>query len=75
MYFTKNDIDRITKASKGHLLDVAQVFMELRKSGVNYVCDCPHCGVARKFSINPNKEVFGCFSCHEVNGAGCTFHF
>lgn len=32
MYFTKNDIDRITEASKGHLLDVAQDFHELRKS-------------------------------------------
>ena len=57
MYFTKNDIDRITEASKGHLLDVAQDFHELRKSGVNYVCDCPHCGVARKFSIRTKRSL------------------
>ncbi len=70
MQFTDNDVSRIKDAAKGRLLDVAQDFHEFRKSGVSYVCDCPHCGVARKFSINPNKEVFGCFSCHEVNGNG-----
>lgn len=70
MQFTDNDVSRIKDAAKGRLLDVPQDFHEFRKSGVSYVCDCPHCGVARKFSINPNKEVFGCFSCHEVNGNG-----
>ncbi|WP_291528577.1 primase-helicase family protein [Bacteroides sp. UBA939] len=70
MYFTQNDVTRITDASKGRLLDVAQDFHEFRKSGTSYVCDCPRCGAARKFSINPAKDVFGCFSCHEVNGGG-----
>lgn len=70
MYFTENDISRIKDACKGRLLDIAQDFHEFRKGGINYVCDCPHCGAARKFSINPAKDLFACFSCHEVNGAG-----
>lgn len=70
MQFTDNDISRIKDAAKGHLLDTAQQFHEFRKSGVSYVCDCPHCGAARKFSINPNKDLFNCFSCHELKGEG-----
>lgn len=70
MYFTENDIRKINDAAKGRLLDIARDFHEFRSRGVSYECDCPHCGAARKFSINPNKDVFGCFSCHEVSGAG-----
>lgn len=70
MYFTDNDVRRIKEAANGRLLDIAKDFHEFRKSGVSYVCDCPHCGAAKKFSIQPEKEIFGCFSCKEVQGVG-----
>lgn len=70
MQFTKDDIRRIKEATKERLLDVAQDFHEFRKSGISYVCDCPQCGAAKKFSINPAKDIFGCFSCHQINGSG-----
>lgn len=70
MYFTDNDVRRIKDAANGRLLDIAKDFHEFRKSGVSYVCDCPHCGAAKKFSVQPEKEIFGCFSCKEVQGVG-----
>lgn len=70
MYFTENDVIRIKDAAKGRLLDIAQDFHEFRRSGTSYICDCPHCGATRKFSLNPSKEIFGCFSCKEIQGNG-----
>lgn len=70
MYFTDDDIKRIKEASTGHLLDVVQDFQNLRKSGVSYVCDCPHCKASKKFSIHSGKDVYGCFSCHQISGSG-----
>lgn len=70
MYYIEKDIERIKAASEGRLLEVVQDFRQLRRSGVSYVCDCPHCGASRKFSLHPEKEVFGCFSCREVQGVG-----
>lgn len=70
MYYTEEDIGRIKSAAEGRLLDVVQDFHQLRRSGVSYVCDCPHCGASRKFSLHPEKEIFGCFSCREVQGTG-----
>lgn len=70
MNFTNDDIRRIKDASSGHLLEVVQDFQNLRKSGSSYICDCPHCKASKKFSINPVKEIYGCFSCHQVTGVG-----
>lgn len=70
MYYKEKDIERIKAVSEGRLLEVVQDFRQLRRSGVSYVCDCPHCGASRKFSLHPEKEVFGCFSCREVQGVG-----
>ena len=70
MYFNENEIARIKDAAKGCLLDVAKDFHTFVRQGVSYICDCPHCGASKKFSINPDKDLFGCFSCHEVSGSG-----
>ena len=70
MSYTKDDIRRINDASEGRLLDVVQDFHELRRSGRDYVCDCPHCGATRKFSVSPAKGIFKCFSCNQVAGKG-----
>ena len=66
MFFTDDDIRRIKDASTGHLLNVVQDFQNLRKSGTSYVCDCPHCKASKKFSVNPAKDIYNCFSCRCV---------
>lgn len=70
MYYTDIDQQKIKDCANNHLLDVIEDFHQLRKSGASYICDCPKCNAAKKFSINPAKNVFGCFSCKEVNGSG-----
>ena len=70
MHFTDDDIKRIKDASANHLVDVVQDFQNLRKSGTSYVCDCPVCKASKKFSINPAKDIYSCFSCHQIAGAG-----
>lgn len=70
MFYSEEDKRRIADASQKRLLDVARDFHEFRKSGVSYVCDCPHCGATGKFSINPEKDLFGCWVCKDVNGNG-----
>ena len=68
MYFNDDEIRRIKDAATGHLLDVAQDFHELKRSGVNYNCDCPRCKAAKKLSISPAKQIFKCFGCNELKG-------
>ena len=58
MYFNENEILRIKSASDGRLLDVVQDFRELRKSGKDYVCECPKCRSAKKFTVSPGKNLF-----------------
>ena len=70
MNFTDDDIKRIKDASANHLVDVVQDFQNLRKSGTSYVCDCPVCKASKKFSINPAKDIYSCFSCHQIAGVG-----
>lgn len=69
MYFNENEISRIKSASDGRLLDVVQDFRELRKSGKDYVCECPKCRSAKKFTVIPGKNLFKCFSC-QIGGEG-----
>ena len=58
MYFNDDEIRRIKDAATGHLLDVAQDFHELKRSGVNYNCDCPRCKAARNSQlVRPNKSL------------------
>ncbi|UVV77361.1 hypothetical protein NXW84_06330 [Bacteroides fragilis] len=52
MYFNDDEIRRIKDAATGHLLDVAQDFHELKRSGVNYNCDCPCELQSRKETLN-----------------------
>lgn len=70
MNFTENDIRRIKDASENKLLEVVEDFHQLRKSGASHVCDCPKCSSTKKFSVTSGKNLFGCFSCKEVNGKG-----
>lgn len=69
MYYTEDDIRRIKDAADGRLLDVADDFLTLTKSGKDYVAICPKCG-AKKLSVSPSKEIFKCWSCQNIQGKG-----
>ena len=69
MKFTQDDIRRIKDAATGRLLDVISDFRELRRSGKDYVCDCPCCGGKEKLSVSPAKGIFKCWSCPDIKGA------
>lgn len=68
MYYNEDEVRRIKDAANGRLLDIIEDFQELRKSGVNYVCDCPKCKAVKKFSVSPAKQCFKCFSCNDLKG-------
>ena len=71
MYFNEDEIRRINDAAEGRLLDVVEKFHTMRKSGqLSYVCDCPKCNAAKKFTVTPSKNIFKCFSCNEMAGKG-----
>lgn len=70
MRFTEDDIRHIKDAADGKLIDVVKDFHQLRKSGMDYIGDCPHCHAVKKFSVSPGKDIFKCFSCNEVKGKG-----
>lgn len=69
MKFTQDDIRRIKDAAAGKLTDIIGDFRELRRSGKDYVCDCPRCGGKDKFSVSPAKGIFKCWSCPDTKGA------
>lgn len=46
--------------------DYIKGFVNLKKSGSNYVCCCPfHQEKTPSFSVSPSKQIFYCFGCHE----------
>lgn len=50
-------------------LDIVKVlnqYLSLKKQGANYTCCCPfHNEKTPSFSVNPSKQYFYCFGCHE----------
>ena len=70
MYFDKDLVDKIKERSDGHLLEVIEDFVSLTKdrSGGGYHGTCPCCGHASKFTVNPAKGVFKCWSCQDLGG-------
>lgn len=71
MYFNEDEIRRINDAADGRLLDIVEKFHTMRKSGqLSYVCDCPKCNAAKKFTVTPSKNIYKCFACNEMAGKG-----
>lgn len=68
MFYNDDEIKRINEASEGRLIDVVEKFQSLRRSGVDYTCDCPRCKGKGKLAFSPAKQIFNCFGCHEVKG-------
>lgn len=50
--------------TKAKLLDVAtEVLGTFRKSGANFVIECPVCNTKKKLSISPSKDIWKCHKC------------
>ncbi len=69
-YIPQETADKINEAA--NLLTIAQEYLpDLKKSGVSYLADCPHCHGKKKLNINEKKNLFKCFmnGC-EMTGVG-----
>jgi len=55
--------------TKGDIVEVIRPFVKLKRSGANHKGDCPFCNGKEKFSINPKKNLWKCFSC-DAGGSG-----
>ena len=67
MYYTRNNIERIKSATESRLLEVVSGFVELKKSGKDYVGQCPVCH-SSGFTVSESKVIYKCFSCNDVSG-------
>ncbi len=46
------------------IIEVLSKYLPLRKSGVNYTCNCPfHQERSPSFIISPQKQIYHCFGC------------
>ena len=67
MYYNKENIQRIKDATESRLIDVVSDFVDMKKSGKDYVGTCPVCG-SSGFTVSPSKGLYKCFSCNDVSG-------
>lgn len=64
-FYTDRSIAEV--AAKNNLVDVASLYVSLRRNGSDYVARCPfHNEKTPSFHINEDKQLFYCFGC----GAG-----
>ncbi len=71
MYFSDDMISEIVE--KNDIVDVLSQYVNLKKSGSNYMCLCPfHSEKSPSFSVSPSKQIFNCFGCG-VGGNVITF--
>ena len=62
MLIPQDKIDDILDTAR--IVDVISDYMTLRKKGSNYLGTCPfHHERTPSFSVNPNKQIWKCFSC------------
>lgn len=59
---------------QANIVDIISNYLpELRRKGVNYVCNCPfHDESTGSFTVSPSKNMFTCFGCGE---SGNVFDF
>lgn len=53
--------DLIKETAK--LEEVVPDYIQLRRSGVSLVGDCPKCGGKKKLNVSPKKKIWKCFAC------------
>jgi DNA primase catalytic core len=64
------DANRIIDHINGDILSVVSNFIELKKSGANYMACCPfHNEKTASLSVNPAKGIFKCFGCGKGGNA------
>ncbi len=64
-FYTDRSIAEV--AARNNLVDIASLYVQLRRNGADYVARCPfHNEKTPSFHINEDKQLFYCFGC----GAG-----
>ncbi len=67
-FYPREIIDRVIESVD--VVDVISTYLQLRKSGANYVGLCPfHQEKTPSFSVSPSKQIFHCFGCGEGGNA------
>jgi len=62
MYINKNSIEQLK--NQINIVDIIQNYIELKKIGTNYKCNCPfHEEKTPSFNVNETKGLFHCFGC------------
>ena len=67
----KSQIDQIKSIAK--IEDVADDFMQLKKSGKDLETQCPFCQKPNGFKIIASKQIYKCFSCGEGGGSALKY--
>ncbi len=71
MFYDDNFINRVKDAND--IVDIISPYVSLRKSGSNYMGQCPfHNDRSPSFSVSQSRQFFYCFGCHV---GGNVFHF
>lgn len=71
MLFSEDKVSEIIE--KNDIVDVISEYMNLKRSGGNYMSLCPfHSEKTPSFSVSPSKQIFNCFGCG-VGGNVVTF--
>lgn len=71
MYYSDEIVDEIRE--KSDIVEVISSFIQLKKSGANYMGLCPfHGEKTPSFSVNRDKQIYHCFGCG-VGGNVFTF--
>ncbi|MDD3119984.1 MAG: DNA primase [Candidatus Gracilibacteria bacterium] len=55
--------------SKLNIVEVVSRYLQLKKAGTNYKCNCPfHSEKTPSFVVSPTKNIAYCFGCHKGGG-------
>src|SRR3954468_8805210 len=71
MRFPQTFIDDLRR--QADIVRVIQDYVSLKKKGANWMACCPfHQEKSPSFSVNPSKDIYYCFGCHQ---GGSVFNF
>lgn len=71
-YIKDDKIQLVKQVAEDHLVDIIGRFITLELHGRRYVApECPCCNARKKFSVDAEKKVYGCFACRpNADGKG-----
>lgn len=64
-------VDTIKKSATAE--KIVGDLLQLKTKGNSLSGDCPFCNSKKKFSVNPKKDIWKCFSCDEGGKGGLSF--